>query len=99
MNARPDLLEALAGASRPSLGWIAAGQLPVVYHDQYNISFFGLEKLHPFDSCKYRKVVNALASAGALTKEQLVAPREATDEMLLDVHSDAYVQVLPSCCS
>lgn len=25
------------------------GALPIIYSDNYNISFFGLEKLHPFD--------------------------------------------------
>jgi len=33
-----------------------ARKLPVVYHAEYNISFWGLEKLHPFDPCKFRKV-------------------------------------------
>jgi hypothetical protein len=36
--------------------WIKPGQLPIVYHDAYNITFWGIEKLHPFDSCKFRKV-------------------------------------------
>lgn len=30
-------------------------KLPIVYSDDYNITACGLEKLHPFDSCKYRK--------------------------------------------
>jgi hypothetical protein len=33
---------------------------PVVYSSSYNISFFYLEKLHPFDPCKYAKVLNSL---------------------------------------
>lgn len=33
---------------------------PVVYSTAYNISFAGLEKLHPFDPCKYAKVVKSL---------------------------------------
>lgn len=27
----------------------------MVYDDCYNITFFGIEKLHPFDSTKFRK--------------------------------------------
>ncbi len=36
--------------------WRRESQLPVVYHPDYNITFGGLEKLHPFDSCKFKKV-------------------------------------------
>lgn len=30
---------------------------PIVYHSRYNVSFFGLEKLHPFDASKWRSVI------------------------------------------
>ena len=36
--------------------WRTEEQLPVVYHPRYNITLWGLEKLHPFDSCKFKKV-------------------------------------------
>lgn len=39
---------------------------PVVYSSLYNISFFYLEKLHPFDPCKYAKVVKSLRSQGLI---------------------------------
>ncbi len=29
-------------------------QIPLLYSDSYNIAFLGFEKLHPFDSCKYK---------------------------------------------
>lgn len=32
----------------------SSAQIPLVYSTEYNISFVGLEKLHPFDSCKYQ---------------------------------------------
>jgi len=28
-------------------------KLPIIYSAEYNITECGLEKLHPFDSCKY----------------------------------------------
>ena len=28
---------------------------PIVYHPDYNMTFCGLEKLHPFDSIKYQR--------------------------------------------
>ncbi len=37
-------------------------KIPVVFHPQYDISFCGLEKLHPFDSKKYGTVYNFLVN-------------------------------------
>lgn len=34
--------------------------VPIVYHPDYNISFMGLEKLHPFDAGKWGKVIHFL---------------------------------------
>ncbi|CAD8212039.1 unnamed protein product [Paramecium pentaurelia] len=31
-------------------------EIPIIYHDNYNITACGIEKQHPFDSCKYRNV-------------------------------------------
>ena len=45
-----------------------ANTLPVVYSPLYNMSFFGLEKLHPFDPCKFAKIVSGLKSKGLLDK-------------------------------
>lgn len=33
---------------------------PIVYSPDYNITFVGLEKLHPFDAGKWGKVINFL---------------------------------------
>jgi len=30
-----------------------AGCCPIVYHPSYNMTFCGLERMHPFDSIKY----------------------------------------------
>ena len=37
-----------------------ANQWPIVYSDDYNIGFLGLERLHPFDSGKWGKVFHYL---------------------------------------
>ena len=34
----------------------AAGVVPIVYSPGYNITAGGLEKLHPFDSTKYKRI-------------------------------------------
>ena len=33
-------------------------KLPIIYHEQYNVSFLGLEKLHSFDTQKYGTVAH-----------------------------------------
>jgi histone deacetylase 11 len=38
--------------------------VPLVYHPRYNITAFGLERLHPFDGRKYRRIHDALAARG-----------------------------------
>ena len=37
---------------------------PIVYSPKYNIHAFGLEKLHPFDASKYRRVFEDLVKSG-----------------------------------
>jgi histone deacetylase 11 len=70
----------------------------VVYHRRYNIGFFGLERLHPFDSRKYGR-------AWALLREQLGSDllrchiqvdRPVSDQELLSVHSQEYLSKLKS---
>ena len=41
--------------------------LPIVYNEGYNIHALGIEKCHPFDSEKYRRVFNNLRESGLLT--------------------------------
>eukprot|EP00047_Mylnosiga_fluctuans_P020950 m.98368 g.98368 ORF g.98368 m.98368 type:complete len:77 (+) comp8693_c0_seq3:178-408(+) len=54
--------------------------VPLVYSPGYNIRFFGIEKLHPFDSCKYEKIAAALCEQLPLRPDQLVDPGEPVDE-------------------
>jgi hypothetical protein len=57
-GARPALAPSLKLAYMDiAAEWRRPGQLPVVYDPAYNIKFGGLEKLHPFDSCKFQKVL------------------------------------------
>lgn len=76
-------------------GWKKNTQLPIVYHPDYNVSFFGLEKLHPFDSCKFQKVVAGLKSNKVIDgMEQLVQPLAVSQDTLLQVHSQQYLSEL-----
>ena len=41
--------------------------LPIVYSPDYNIHAFGIEKCHPFDSTKYKRVFDDLVESGTVS--------------------------------
>ncbi|XP_037658672.1 histone deacetylase 11 isoform X2 [Choloepus didactylus] len=67
---------------------------PIVYSPRYNITFMGLEKLHPFDAGKWGKVINFLKEEKLLADNMLVEAREASEEDLLVVHTRRYLNEL-----
>jgi len=67
-------------------------KVPIVYSDIYNVKFFGVEKLHPFDSCKYNKIANAVGDG----RELVSVDRAVTNEELLKVHTEKYLADLQS---
>ncbi|GAB5405735.1 MAG: histone deacetylase [Aureliella sp.] len=68
----------------------------IVYSRHYNIGFYGLERLHPFDSRKYGRAWRLLRRHFGSTLVQLhVQPRRgATRGELTLVHSDEYLSRL-----
>ena len=40
--------------------------VPIVYSLGYNITAFGFEKMHPFDSTKYRRIWDFLNERGTI---------------------------------
>lgn len=66
----------------------------VVYSSHYDISFFGLERLHPFDSRKYGRSWRELKKTcgGILHEHFLPVDRAANQEELLLAHSAEYLQ-------
>ncbi|XP_068018732.1 histone deacetylase 11 isoform X3 [Melanerpes formicivorus] len=72
----------------PSACW------PIVYSPDYNITFLGLEKLHPFDAGKWGKVINFLKEEKLIADDLIVQAREAADEDLLVVHTRRYLNKL-----
>ncbi|PAA63532.1 hypothetical protein BOX15_Mlig012185g2 [Macrostomum lignano] len=93
--------EAGAGPAKESTSYLSPlyisvpeSSWPIVYHPSYNISFAGLEKLHPFDSGKWGKIVGFLIEAGLLQQHQLVQPLEAQEADLLKVHTADYLNSL-----
>ena len=69
---------------------------PMVYSDRYNIEFFGLEKLHPFDSAKYRRILDVMVAEKAVTREQLITAAPPDDALLRLAESDEYLNSLQS---
>jgi histone deacetylase 11 len=68
----------------------------IVYSRHYNIGFFGLEKLHPFDSRKYGRAWHCLRRHfGASLRDIWVRPsRPISREELLKVHELDYLNRL-----
>lgn len=73
---------------------VPPSKVPVIYSSSYDIAFLGMEKLHPFDSSKWRRICGFLISDGALDKKCIVQPREASKDDLLVIHSESYLNSL-----
>ncbi|XP_050219201.1 histone deacetylase 2 isoform X1 [Mercurialis annua] len=75
---------------------IPIAKVPLIYSSSYDISFLGIEKLHPFDSSKWGRVCRFLTTEGVLDKNCIVEPLEASKDDLLVVHSESYLSSLNS---
>jgi histone deacetylase 11 len=71
-------------------------KLPIVFSKNYDVGFFGLEKLHPFDSKKYGKVRNYLVNIVGIQSNQFYVPERITRDNLLIVHTEHYLESLKS---
>ncbi len=65
-----------------------------MYSPTYNITAFGLERLHPFDSRKYRRIHDWLLRQGLRKASDFVRPRPCTRADLLRVHTPEYLRSL-----
>jgi histone deacetylase 11 len=67
--------------------------LRIVYNPRYNIRACGVERLHPFDSCKYGRAMRRLRGAlGPRLGELTIAPRRAVStQELRAVHTATYL--------
>ncbi|XP_049878754.1 histone deacetylase 11 [Pectinophora gossypiella] len=73
---------------------IREDQWPLVYDDKYNVSFFGLERFHVFDSKKWGNVIRRLKESGLITEDHIVHPMEAQKDHLRVVHTKKYLNSL-----
>ena len=70
--------------------------LAVVYSDKYLIDLAGLEKLHPYDTQKYRRIYQQLIKDGLLNEKNVFAPRPLDDDAILRVHTPEFLVSLKS---
>jgi len=69
--------------------------IPLIYSPNYNISFAGLEKLHPFDSCKYKNIMKLLLKNTIIKENSVIEPTAMPDEDTLKViHTKEYLESL-----
>jgi len=71
----------------------------LVYTPEYNISLWGIEKLHVFDSCKYGRAWEKLENTFGISKlnDLTIKPTHPVENTLLSsVHSEDYLELLSS---
>lgn len=71
---------------------------PIIYSSEYDVSAWGLEAIHPFDSTKWRRVFELLVERGMLSGlDDIVQPLEINRTELLRVHDENYLNSLNVC--
>jgi histone deacetylase 11 len=68
--------------------------VPLIYSPSYDITAFGLERLHPFDSRKYRRIRDWLVRQGLRKRNDFIMPQPVTPDVLLRVHTAGYLASL-----
>lgn len=68
--------------------------VPLIYSANYNITAFGVERLHPFDGRKFSKIHKALLKTGMRRKEDFIRPAIITTDQLLTIHTKRYLESL-----
>jgi len=68
----------------------------VAFDSRYDIGFFGIERLHPFDTRKYGRAWQVLRKqvGPLLARSHLPVPRPVTRDELLAVHTPRYLDSL-----
>lgn len=68
--------------------------VPLIWNRHYDVTAFGLEKLHPFDGRKFSKIQKILLSTGLRTKADFASPIALTEQQLKIIHTDRYLESL-----
>ncbi|KAJ4789121.1 Histone deacetylase 2 [Rhynchospora pubera] len=68
--------------------------VPFICSSSYDLSFLGIEKLHPFDSSKWGRLCQFLIEEGLVEKSNVLGPLEPSMDDLLVVYSQRYLEGL-----
>lgn len=68
--------------------------VPLIYSPVYNITAWGLERLHPFDAVKYGRIQRWLVRQGVRRPSEFVAPPPLSEQELRSVHTAEYLASL-----
>src|SRR5438477_380832 len=72
-------------------------KLPIIFHEKYDISLLGIEKIASFfDTKKYGKIKEYVCKELNISKDSLFEPQQVTDAQLLTVHTKRYLDSLYS---
>ena len=66
----------------------------IVYHPAYNLTAFGLGRLHPFDGRKYPRIRDALIARGLRRPRDFVRPRPVGRRDLVKLDTPEYLNPL-----
>ena len=66
--------------------------IPLIYHPGYNITACGVERLHPFDSMKYRRIHDELIRQGIRRTGDFHRPTLCTQSELELLHDAEYMR-------
>src|SRR5262249_10138845 len=76
------------------IGTLPPEMIPLIYHPKSNTSVFGLERLHPFDGLKYRRIHDALIADGLRKPTDFLRSEPICREDLERVHTREYLRSL-----
>lgn len=83
------------GLLTQGLNVLPASQIiPIVFHKDYDVSFYGLEKFHPFYTKKYGAIARQLQLSCGISSEEFQKPSRITDQELQTVHTAHYLEML-----
>ncbi|RGB31791.1 hypothetical protein C1646_708159 [Rhizophagus diaphanus] len=71
-------------------------KVPIVYHPCYNIVFWNLEKIHPFDTQKFKRIYRILLTSGLFDADSFYEPSPPTPLDIANLHSTQYLESLNS---
>jgi histone deacetylase 11 len=73
---------------------LSQSKLPIIYSPQYNISLFGIQKLHPFDTKKYKKVYKYIKTNCGIDENRFYCPEKVSESDIRLVHTGSYLESL-----